>query len=860
MLVNTIFDQIRSNYSFREIVEHYLEDELVRIGEGTFEPSSKSCPWCGHKDCFRAKSSDDTEADIGLIKCFSCDRSATDATGFLKSIRPELNNFQAAERILEDAEVYGFRSKATKVPFLLQSTGPRETWSLNPSPRLIYLFNKAADFYTGVLQSNAAPARYQQKTRHHDLDTLKRYRVGFSNGNLGGFLRSLKFTDEEIAASGLVKGNGTDFFPKDVYVYAHLNRDGNACHFTIKDPSGNHKFQLPKGYRLGGTKFYGEQTLASQHKHVVLVEGENDFLSLIESGCRYPVLATIGQLSISQISWLSEHCGDREIITFFDTDEAGEKYRSKMAAAGLKNLKQYVLPDLNSDPDEYLKKGHTFEEMMQNSRPWQADPQLSLQQDTTAKTSSVDLAPNAFVRADTGNADLLKALADGKLRYVIEHKAWAWFDGQYWRTHQDHKATEYAREVGRLRLVWAQAMPEGTEQADDAKKSAISFAYGCLNLARINAMVTLASRDRALIASASDFDNDSYLLGALNGIVDLRSGKLLPFDPTLMLTKHCAANYNPATDCPLWKSTLERALNDGDAKEAADVARYLQKVFGMALIGRVLERSFFFIHGRPGTGKSLTTNAVTAVLKDYALELSPNSLMQASYHSNDIKMPEIVKLKGVRFALASEADDGHRFNEALVKRITGQDSINARDLGEKAITFKPQCTLFIVGNSRPSANGSDAFWRRLKVVSFNNQVPKAQQDSNMEVKLLQEADGILTWLIQGCLAYQEEGLGEPERVARDSAAYRADLDVISQFIEDRCELSGEYRVPAQRLYEAYTDWAENVNGSAPLGRIRFYEKLNESGLKKSKSRQSSDENPIAQIHGLRLKKGHFPPF
>lgn len=856
-----VFETIRTEYRFKEIAEHYLDDELELIGESSYQPLSKECPWCGHHDCFSGKPSEEKADDIGFFHCFSCGKHASDGPALVASLNPCLNNYEAAEKILQDAELHGFTRTARPAGEIVSkavSPPPKEV--SEPTERQQALFNAAASFFMQGLKNSGVAMDYQTQQRRHSPESLVLHKVGLSRGGLLPHLRNLGFTFDEAVASGLVRSDGRDYFVEDTFVYAHMNESGQVRHFTMKDPRKKYQYQLSNSFRLGGIAFYGEHTLplAKRAGQVILVEGENDFLSLVEGGCLDAVLATCGQISQSQLRSIKERLSSLEVVTFFDGDAAGDTYRERIASLGLPRLKQYVVPAPAKDPDEYLKQGRTFAEMLQNSRLSQAEMQPSPQQDATSQSNRLN--PDAFTRADTGNADLLKALADGNLRYVIEHKAWAWFDGQYWRTHQDSKATDYAREVGRLRMTWAHAMPNHTDEQKEAQKKALSFAYGCLNLARINAMITLASRDKELIASASDFDNDPYLLGALNGVADLRTGQLLPFDPKLMLTKHCAANYSPESDSPLWKRTLERAFNEGDAQEAADVAKYLQKVFGMALIGRVLERSFFFIHGRPGTGKSLTTNAVTAVLKDYALELSPNSLMQSSYQTNDIKMPEIVKLKGVRFALASEADDGQRFNEALVKRITGQDSINARDLGEKAMTFKPQCTLFIVGNSRPSANGSDAFWQRLKVISFNNQVPKAQQDSDMEIKLLQEADGILTWLIQGCLAYQAEGLREPERVARDSAAYRADLDVISQFLEDRCELSEEFQVSAQSLYEAYTEWVENVHGSSPLGRNRFYEKLIENGFKKIKARQEGFASSIAQFRGLRLKTGHFPPF
>lgn len=841
------------------MAEHYIGEEFIPSGS-SLQLESKSCPACGHNDCFKARP-DESGDGIGLITCFSCGLSASDAPSLLTALRPGLNNYQAAEIILQDAKEHSFSQRLDRASAQRHSPGPkRQVGIISPTERQQAILDAAKDHYMQSLERSSSAMRYQTEIRHHSPETLTRNGVGLSTGQLLPYLKRKGFTFAEATASGLVRETGSDFFSSGLYVYAHMDKQGRTCHFTMKDPDKNLQYQLPKKHQLRDITFFGQHTLAqpNESRKIVLCEGENDWLSIIESGCPHPVLAFIGQPSSHQITWLSEEFIDFEILTFFDTDDAGNKYREKMASALPENLKQYVLPENDSDPDEFLKSGLTFEEMIQACSLWAAPESTTIYKAETPPSVdfSESLNPENFPSTDLGNADLFKAISSGQLLFIREHNSWAWFDGNIWKFRQDHIALKYARSVSSLRLNWASKMPSNTDAEKKAKGYAHVYGLDCQNQKRLNPLLSLASKDCDLICSLTAFDNDPYLLGVKNGVVNLQTGELIPNTPNLMISKQCSGSYDPSRDNSLWLDVITKALDEGDTDETKKSIDYLQKVFGMALIGKVLERAFFFIHGKPGTGKSLITNAIQHVLSDYALPLSPDSLMQSSYQSNDNKMPEIVKLRGVRFALAPEAEDKQHFSESLLKRITGNDTISARDLGEKSISFKPQCTLFIVGNSRPPANGSPAFWERLKVISFNNRVPMSKIDKSLDSKLIIESDGILSWMIQGCLAYQETGLIEPAAVIRDSASYRADLDVLAQFMEENCIIDSQVKDSAQEIYDRYKEWIESETGAKPLGRNRFYEKMQENGFTKTKTRMQNVSNPIWAFHGLKLKAPH----
>ena len=89
-------------------------------------------------------------------------------------------------------------------------------------------------------------------------------------------------SEEIILATGLLSKKGTDFLPSKVFIYPHKVR-GRVSHFTFKDPLKQKEYQLPNRYKLNGHSFYNSDSI-SNNTPVIIVEGENDLISVKEAG------------------------------------------------------------------------------------------------------------------------------------------------------------------------------------------------------------------------------------------------------------------------------------------------------------------------------------------------------------------------------------------------------------------------------------------------------------------------------------------------------------------------------------------------------------------------------------------------
>ncbi len=120
---------------------------------------------------------------------------------------------------------------------------------------------------------------------------------------------------------------------------------------------------------------------------------------------------------------------------------------------------------------------------------------------------------------------------------------------------------------------------------------------------------------------------------------------------------------------------------------------------------------------------------------------------------------ELADLHGKRFVAAVETADGGRLSEALVKELTGGDSIRARRMREDFWQFRPSHTVVLATNHKPTIRGTDhGIWRRIRLVPFTVTIPDAEQDKQLTSKLRAEWPAILRWAVAGCIDWQRNGL------------------------------------------------------------------------------------------------------
>jgi putative DNA primase/helicase len=328
-------------------------------------------------------------------------------------------------------------------------------------------------------------------------------------------------------------------------------------------------------------------------------------------------------------------------------------------------------------------------------------------------------------------------------------------------------------------------------------------------------------------------DRDPMLLNTPGGTVDLRTGELRPSDRAAYCTK--ITTVAPSKEKPVrWLKFIEEiTVRD---KLLAD---YLQRVCGYCLTGDTREHGLFFLYGSGANGKGTFTRALQNILGEYAAVI-PNDMLMAK--QNEAHPTEIASLRGARMATAGEVEDGARWAESKLKSITGGDRIKARFMRQDFFEFYPQFKLVIHGNHKPKLrNVGEAIKRRLHLVPFNATFEKTK-DGLLDEKLKAEYSGILQWCIDGCVAWQREGLNRPTAVNDATEAYLEGQDTLGEFLEAYTRNDGNGKVMPGELYSRYKLWAE-ARGEFVLSQTVFTPKMEERGYHRKK------------LHGVRYIAG-----
>lgn len=377
------------------------------------------------------------------------------------------------------------------------------------------------------------------------------------------------------------------------------------------------------------------------------------------------------------------------------------------------------------------------------------------------------------------------------LRYCHHTGAWYQWNDSIWRREETKLAFSWARLV--CREIAREADTDGKLRATLARAATAA------------AVERFAQSDRAFAVTSEIWDRDQWLLGTPGGTVDLRTGERQPAKQGDYITKATAVAPAPQMQCQTWLAFLREATAGDKA-----LMRFLQQWCGYCLTGITREHALLFIYGPGGNGKSVFLNTVAAVLGDYCRTASMDTFTASpgDRHSTDIAM-----LRGARLVTATETEEGRAWAEARIKQMTGGDPVTARFMRQDFFTFTPQFKLTIAGNHKPALrNVDDGARRRFNIVPFLHK--PTQPDRQLEEKLRAEWPGILGWIIDGCLDWQNNGLVRPKVVVEATEEYFAAQDTIGRWLAERCILEPHLEEKPGRLVADCRTWAAN-NGEAP---------------------------------------------
>jgi len=591
------------------------------------------------------------------------------------------------------------------------------------------------------------------------------------------------------------------------YLTPYRNKEGKIIFVVIRKrgkiiyPLSRKDGKLSKGLPediKAGTALRPTTSLDYPGKGIVIVEGEKCYhearMYFSRNGYRLNVVTWHGGCNVvHKVDWSTviENSYDKVVI-WPDNDQSGimamEYIRDMLRKAG-KTIGWVVAPkgkeqgwDIadaiagNEDVVTYIRESF----LNDYEQKYRETPQ--------------EVAKKTYPYTDLGNAERFADMWRGKVKYNQSRNRWMVWSGKVWEENPEKLQACVKATIADIQEEY---MENGAKI--EARRS-------------IENMLALAQAEPDMRCKESDFDTDRYKINCRNGVVDLKTGKLLPHESKYMFTKIVDVDYNPHARCPKFMQFLKEIM-----KNRIELVNFLQRWFGIGLSADVSVQKFVIFYGSGANGKSTLINIIQEIMDEFS-KTAPSDILIDNQRSGGVPN-DIASLCGSRLVFAAETEMNAKLAESKIKSITGGDIVVARYLYGEYFQFKPTWKIILSTNHKPRITGTDnGIWRRIILVPFEYTVPNGQINPNLVDELLEEREGIFTWMVDGAMDYFMEGrLSIPSYIESQTKEYQVGEDAVKDFLEETCHIDNPAmpdKVQLTKLHKIFLRWADQSNNTA----------------------------------------------
>lgn len=449
-------------------------------------------------------------------------------------------------------------------------------------------------------------------------------------------------------------------------------------------------------------------------------------------------------------------------------------------------------------------------------------------------TSLAPVKSRTYELNDTGNAHRFIDMFGDDLRYNIDNKCWMIWNGNFWQYDIQDYVKNYIE-------ILAEKMSFEVNSSNDMNERMrmIKNIEHIYSSAGKESLLREARHLPGIPITNAELDTNRWLLCTQNGIIDLRTGEILEPRREDYISNVTMCKIDTETK----PTRFIQFLNDIFVDK--DVVHYVHKALGYSMSDETREQCMFILHGDGNNGKSLLLDVIKTVLGSYGVTSKPQLLTEQKFGTTNSE--EIARLKGKRFNAVEEIKEGDKLDEQLVKNLTsGIGQQVARFLYCGSFEFTVTCKIWMATNYEPVIRGTDkGIWRRIVKIPVPTDFT-GKEDKDLRDKLLLEAPQILGWLLEGYLLYKKEGLEKPETINKEIKAYREDMDIVQQWINEYCECKSDYFEKANTLYDNFRAFCQ-----------RRDQRTNQTIFGRNLGKKFKKYNSGSGIVyiGIRLKKG-----
>ena len=279
----------------------------------------------------------------------------------------------------------------------------------------------------------------------------------------------------------------------------------------------------------------------------------------------------------------------------------------------------------------------------------------------------------------------------------------------------------------------------------------------------------------------------------------------------------------------------------------------------------------WLLNGAGSNGKSLMIDTIKYIAGAMWMKLPPGLLLSrdARFNNPENASPGVARLRGARAAVSSEIKGGRALDANFIKQHTGEREIAARALHQNTTEFAVTHKLLLQSNAIPKLDELDGAIRgRVLMIPFDRKWNRPGEtpdprlpdgDAGRAAALLEEAPGILAWIVRGAVDFHAHGLGlgQCSEVQAATGRYFDRLDVLGRWMRERTvRCSPAEGLPAAELLvdlESWCAWQDHEDVKLPA--------LNSKGLSAALNRAGFPSHRYAdrgRVFGLRISGGPLP--
>lgn len=316
-------------------------------------------------------------------------------------------------------------------------------------------------------------------------------------------------------------------------------------------------------------------------------------------------------------------------------------------------------------------------------------------------------------------------------------------------------------------------------------------------------------------------DENKYLIGFNNGVYDLesmifRSGK--PDDYLTFSTGYDYTEFNP-NDAEFKKK--EKIIDDffESIQPDEDKRKFLLLYLSSILKGGNTDQLALIFTGKGANGKGTLTYLMKKALGDYYSTADATLITKQRGNAGNAS-PHLADKKGKRWLELEEPEADDKIETGMLKIITGENVIQARELYGNIFYYQPQFKFTLQCNDKPSLKTNDGgVKRRIRVLYFPIQfVPKPKKKNERKINIglenkLEECKDVFIWKLINVEYRKYNKLktlkgNEPESVMEDSAEYIDSSNTLKIFFDTKYEFTDERKncIMIEDLWNEYQDW------------------------------------------------------